>query len=160
MTARRAGSGDALHLEVARFLDAALPAGAFWHHSPNEGLRHVAYRVKLAARGTRSGFPDILVLHGGRAFLVELKSGRGRLTDGQRAAAVLIAAAGCPFGTASSVAEVAGLLGSWGLALRVSAEQWSGRASVPAGVARELLSVPAIGRRAGGRAAATRSGKP
>ena len=36
---------------VVDWLDAALPRGAIYHHSPNEGRRHVNYHVKMKAMG-------------------------------------------------------------------------------------------------------------
>ena len=32
---------------VVDWLDASLPKGCFYHHSPNEGKRHVNYMVKM-----------------------------------------------------------------------------------------------------------------
>ena len=50
---------DQLHMLVAEFLNNNLPIGSVWHHSPNEGRRHVNYKVKLARMGARAGWPDI-----------------------------------------------------------------------------------------------------
>jgi len=52
---------DDLQKQVASYLHAALPDGSFFHHSPNEGNRHVAFKVKLKAMGFRSGFPDLVI---------------------------------------------------------------------------------------------------
>ena len=38
---------DELQALVVQWLDAALPLGAVVHHSPNEGKRHVAYKMRL-----------------------------------------------------------------------------------------------------------------
>ena len=50
---------DDLHKIVSQWLDHALPAGSVYHHSPNEGRRHVAYATRLKALGMKSGWPDL-----------------------------------------------------------------------------------------------------
>ena len=50
---------DQLQKLVAEYLTLALPDGAVFHHSPNEGTRHVAFKMKLKSFGTRSGWPDL-----------------------------------------------------------------------------------------------------
>ena len=46
---------------VVLWLDAALPDGAIYHHSPNEGKRHISYNVKLKLLGMKTGFPDLVL---------------------------------------------------------------------------------------------------
>jgi len=50
---------DELQTYVVQWLDAALPLGAVFHHSPNEGKRHVAYKVRLKRLGMAPGWPDL-----------------------------------------------------------------------------------------------------
>jgi hypothetical protein len=38
---------DELQMHIVQWLDASLPMGSVVHHSPNEGKRHVAYKVRL-----------------------------------------------------------------------------------------------------------------
>ena len=49
------------HEILGKWLDAALPKNSIWHHSPNEGKRHVSYKMRLKKLGMRSGWPDIEV---------------------------------------------------------------------------------------------------
>ena len=50
---------DELQTYVVQWLNAALPLGAVFHHSPNEGKRHVAYKVRLKRLGMAPGGPDL-----------------------------------------------------------------------------------------------------
>ncbi len=50
---------DELQALVVQWLDAALPLGAVVHHSPNEGKRHVAYKMRLKKLGMAAGWPDL-----------------------------------------------------------------------------------------------------
>ena len=77
---------------VVDWLDAALPRGAIYHHSPNEGRRHVNYHVKMKAMGMKPGFPDLCIFVPQRYFwdgvpcsiFLELKRPGGRVTPIQK----------------------------------------------------------------------------
>ena len=51
---------DTLHKHIIQWLEIALPDNSVYHHSPNEGIRHIAFRKKLKAMGMVSGWPDSL----------------------------------------------------------------------------------------------------
>lgn len=55
-----------------------------WCHVPNESKHKVQYRVKQARMGLKSGWPDITIIAGERATLIELKSKVGTLSDEQK----------------------------------------------------------------------------
>jgi hypothetical protein len=85
---------DDLHKYVIQWLEIALPDNSVYHHSPNEGVRHVAFRRKLKAMGMASGWPDIEVFVPKEGWLhplekagifIELKAKRGRMTENQKA---------------------------------------------------------------------------
>ena len=76
-----------------QWLEAALPVNSLWHHSPNEGRRHVAFKKKLRNMGTQWGWPDIEVFVPPSGFHVpedwsplflEVKVAKGRATKNQR----------------------------------------------------------------------------
>ena len=46
-------------MHIVQWLDASLPMGSVVHHSPNEGRRHVAYKVRLKKLGMAAGWPDL-----------------------------------------------------------------------------------------------------
>ncbi len=50
---------DELQAYVVHWLQVALPLGSVFHHSPNEGRRHVAYKLRLKKLGMASGWPDL-----------------------------------------------------------------------------------------------------
>ena len=50
---------DELQSHVVQWLDASLPMGSVVHHSPNEGRRHVVYKVRLKKLGMAAGWPDL-----------------------------------------------------------------------------------------------------
>ena len=76
---------DQLQMRIGQWLDLALPPGAVWHHSPNEGNRHVAYKVKQKRMGTKAGWPDIEIFVPGDqskigvsiSLFIELKRPKG-----------------------------------------------------------------------------------
>ena len=84
-------SEDRVHLRIAQWLDIMLPPGSIWHHSPNEGNRHVAFKVKQKRMGTRPGWPDIEIFVPGDQTLcgislsifIEVKGSKGKATANQ-----------------------------------------------------------------------------
>lgn len=84
-------SEDIVHLRIARWLDIMLPPGSVWHHSPNEGNRHVAFKVKQKRMGTKAGWPDIEIFVPGDQTLcgislsifIEVKGSKGKATANQ-----------------------------------------------------------------------------
>ena len=85
---------DELHRWIVMWLDEALPRGSMFHHSPNEGKRHVSYKLKLKTMGTRSGWPDLELFvprHAWRdplqqgAIMLEIKRPKGgRVSENQK----------------------------------------------------------------------------
>jgi hypothetical protein len=68
-----------------------------------------------AGRGIVEGLPDLWFLYGGRAYLIELKTPGGALSEAQKA---FIAAGLCSavhVGVACSLEQVLALLDSWGV---------------------------------------------
>ncbi len=107
----------ALHVAVSRFLRAALPGDATYTTFPLGGGGY-ARGQRLKAMGTRAGWPDLQVLYAGHAFLIELKSPDGRLSEDQLCTHRRIVNAGCPVLVARSLEEVDAALRNWGIPLR------------------------------------------
>ena len=85
---------DTLHKHVVQWLEIALPDNSIVHHSPNEGVRHVAFRRKLKTMGMASGWPDLEMFVPKESWhnplekagiFIELKAKRGRMTESQKA---------------------------------------------------------------------------
>ena len=77
---------DELQTYVVHWLQVALPLGSVFHHSPNEGKRHVAYKMRLKKLGMAAGWPDLEIFvpdHGWRnpadkgPIMIELKRPKG-----------------------------------------------------------------------------------
>ena len=85
---------DELHAHIVQWLDLALPAGSIVHHSPNEGRRHVSYKLKMRRMGMKPGWPDLEVFvpqHGWKdplqpgPIMLEVKRPKGgRMSDAQK----------------------------------------------------------------------------
>lgn len=110
---------DQLQKQVAEWLSFALPPGCVFHHSPNEGTRHVAFKQKLKQMGTRFGWPDLEILvpadqarvGNSIAIFIELKRPKGgALTANQKDMRDAIELAGAQWGLARSIEQVEEIL--------------------------------------------------
>ncbi len=112
-------SEQQIHNSIVAYLHRALPAGAIFHHSPNEGNRGGrvgaldGYRRKRA--GVCAGWPDLEIIAGGRAYFIEIKSRRGTLSAAQRATLARLEAAGAETCLARSIDDVERFLRHCGL---------------------------------------------
>ncbi len=69
---------------VAKFLDLALPVGAFWTSIDMGPARSKAVGGMRKARGLKAGVPDALIIWGNIALWLEIKTQRGQLSDAQK----------------------------------------------------------------------------
>jgi hypothetical protein len=106
-----------LHGAVVAFLRYALPRGAMVHHSPNEGKRGVQAQRDLKRHGVRTGWPDLEIIHQGRAYFIELKAPQRDTTPEQKEVHRQLRAAGCHVGVCRSVIDVELTLQGWGFVL-------------------------------------------
>lgn len=104
-----------LQRAVSKMLALCLPHDAFAFAVPN-GDRGVTL-----APGTVSGVPDLMILHRGKAFGIELKSAKGRLSDVQKAVHGKLNDCGVPVAVCRSLDEVDGTMRGW-------VPGWKGRA--------------------------------
>ena len=114
MTSTSPETEDALQKQVVRHLSAILPSNCFLHHSPNEGVRKVAFKMKLKSMGTQFGWPDLEIFapdtatHNGlpQCLFIELKLAKGKLSDKQILIRDQLIRAGFPWALCRSVEEV------------------------------------------------------
>lgn len=119
MTSTFPTSEDDLQKQVVRHLSAVLPADCFLHHSPNEGVRKINFKMKLKSMGTQFGWPDLEVFapdtstHNGlpQCLFIELKLAKGKLSDNQISIRDQLIRAGFPWALCRSVEEVETFLG-------------------------------------------------
>ena len=104
-----------LQAAVVHFLQAYLPPGSVFHHSPNEGNHKVQYRVKQKRLGVRAGWPDLEIFVQPTWFregvnwspiFIELKTKTGRVSPAQKQVQADLAAANCHVEICRSVAAV------------------------------------------------------
>jgi len=106
---------DELQKQVVNWLHVALPEGCVFHHSPNEGTRHVAFKRKLKLMGTKFGWPDLEIFVPAdqsrvgisTSIFIELKRLKGgKLTPNQEEMKARLLLAGCHWGLARSLKQV------------------------------------------------------
>jgi hypothetical protein len=66
-------------------------------------------------RGLVAGVPDILTLYAGRAFLIELKTSSGIVSDAQRGVLAACLAASCSVAVVTSAEELLRVLDRWAI---------------------------------------------
>lgn len=105
---------QALQKLVVQHIELAYPGLLFFHVPNSSGNRGAHLGGILKSMGVKAGVPDLVVIlpHGVAAF-IELKAGKGRLTDNQAIFRERAEALGCPWTEARSLPEVAGILDAW-----------------------------------------------
>ena len=122
------------HAAIAEALDILLLPPAMWTTLP---IGHVKLTGQQAARlarvGVKRGWPDILLLHDGRLYGLEIKRTGGALSRtgwcrraraasawwrGRRSVFPRLIAAGCRIACVSSVAEALAALAAWSIPTR------------------------------------------
>lgn len=107
-------SEDDLQRQVILMLKTKLLADTLYHHSPNEGMRKVQFKMKLKSMGTRFGWPDLeifappheTVSSKNETLFVELKLNKGKLSPNQVSIRDSLISAGFPWALCRSVEEV------------------------------------------------------
>lgn len=107
-------------MQVARYLDLALPGDAFWTAFPAGGGGKIRGAI-LKGMGLKAGVPDILIVHEGRALFLELKAGRGRISPAQAKTHGDLWEAGSPVAVCRSLSEVQMVLLRWAIPLKARA---------------------------------------
>lgn len=112
---------EALHVLVADYLAQCLPpapAGPWWTHPHNEGLRTGRDAGRARRMGQRPGTPDLLMVWRGGLIGIELKSVNGRLSDAQVAAHEHLRACGAAVHVCRSLDDVMAVLDQHGVPVR------------------------------------------
>jgi len=85
---------DAIQRAVFEHIALRGAAGLFAFHPANGGYRHSVEAARMKGLGARPGVPDLIAIHRGQVFAIELKADHGRATDAQLQAIEDIRAAG------------------------------------------------------------------
>ncbi len=74
---------DSIHGAVVQHLrQRGVPGLIFWH-TPNDGKRGYKAASRLKRMGMRAGVSDIILVHDGRIYGLELKTEKGRASEEQ-----------------------------------------------------------------------------
>lgn len=112
------GDESAIQRAIVDYLAAVAPE-VFVYAIPNSARRAPGARAGNAVAGLRAGAPDLgLVLPGGRAAFLEVKTATGRLSSAQEACAEAIEAAGGLWMEVRSIDDVRRALAAWGVTTR------------------------------------------
>ena len=87
----------------------------FWFHPANGGLRTAIEAAIFRGLGVTPGVPDLILVHAGRCYGLELKSDTGRLTPAQRLTHDRLREAGALVATVYGLDEAIAQLTDWRL---------------------------------------------
>ena len=108
---------------IVQALRVALPRDAIIHHCANEvtepGSRGQVRQSILIGMGVHTGFADLIVISGGRALFLEVKSQTGRLRKSQEGFRDTVCAQGFGWALVRSVDDALGALADHGFTSRV-----------------------------------------
>ncbi len=100
---------------IVRHLKLRGASGVVWFHPANGGARSKAEAGRFRAEGVVAGVPDLVLLANGRAYFLELKADKGRLSPAQRDVQEQLTAAGGTVATAYGLDAALAQLTAWGL---------------------------------------------
>src|SRR5262249_14523522 len=121
--AQRCGEGDmtrrrpeaAIQRAVFQHLRARASPGVFAFHPANGGYRKPVEAAIMKGLGVKPGVPDVIAIHNGRCFAIELKAEGGRATDKQLACIAALREAGAFTCIAEGLDRALACLEGWGL---------------------------------------------
>jgi hypothetical protein len=112
---RRSRPEQAVQRAVFQHLAARGAPNMFAFHPANGGWRSPTEGKILKALGVIAGVPDIIAIHAGKVYALELKAPGGRVTDKQLAVSAALRDAGAFTAIAEGLDRALAVLESWGL---------------------------------------------
>jgi hypothetical protein len=89
--------------------------GVFVFHVPNGGYRKPIEAAIMKGLGVKAGVPDVVAIHKGRCYALELKAEGGRATPKQLEAIAAMEAAGAYCCIAEGLDRAIACLEAWGI---------------------------------------------
>jgi hypothetical protein len=112
---RRQRPEAAIQRAVFQHMRARGARGIVAFHVPNGGYRRPAEAAVLRGLGVVAGVPDVIAIHNGRRFALEIKAEGGRTTDKQLATIAALREAGAFTAIAEGLDRALACLEAWGL---------------------------------------------
>ena len=112
---RQATSEQAVQRAVCQHLRQRGARGVLWFHVPNGGRRSPVEAAIFNGLGVRAGVSDLILVHDGRPFALELKTERGRPSAAQMQFISEFCAAGGEASIANGLDQALHVLEAWGL---------------------------------------------
>src|SRR5262245_25961476 len=112
---RRRRPEDVIQCAVFQHLRARAAPGVFAFHPANGGYRKPGEAAILKGLGVTAGVPDVIAIHEGRCYAIEIKAEGGRPTPKQLEAIAAMEAAGAYTCTAEGLDRALAVLEAWGL---------------------------------------------
>ena len=113
--ARRQRPEAAIQRAVFQHPRARGARGLVAFHVPNGGYRRPAEAAILRGLGVVAGVPDVIAIHNGHCFVLELKASGGRTTDKQLATIAALRETGAFTAVAEGLDRALAVLEGWGL---------------------------------------------
>src|SRR5262249_53572959 len=104
----------AIQRAVFQHLRARAAPGVFAFHVPNGGYRKPVEAAILKGLGVVAGVPDVIAIHNGRVFAMELKTEGGRVSDKQLETLAALRDAGAFTCVAEGLDRALACLEAWG----------------------------------------------
>lgn len=106
---------DEIQRCVVAMLAVEAEPGVIAFHVPNGGKRGKAEAGRFKGMGVVAGIPDLIVIAGGRAYGLEMKTPAGRLSPVQKEMRARFIRSGAEYEVARSVEEARRVLAQWGV---------------------------------------------
>jgi hypothetical protein len=106
---------QAIQRAVLQHLEIRARPATFWFHVGNGGWRSPIEARIMKGLGVKAGVPDLIIIHGGRCYGLELKADSGRATPAQHNAHALMEAAGAQVAVATGLDAALAQLVEWGV---------------------------------------------
>lgn len=107
-------------ITLCQALALTLPKDAVFFAIPNAARRSFVDGKMQRKAGLRKGVPDMVVIHGGKAFFLELKARDGRVSTDQKDMINLLKIAGAKATVVRTVEQALDALREWGVPLRIA----------------------------------------
>lgn len=111
----RARAEDQIQRAVFQHIAARSAPGVFAFHVPNGGKRRPIEAAIMKGMGVRAGVPDVIAIHQGKVYALELKAPGGRPTPKQIDAVEAIRNAGGFAAITEGLDRALACLEAWGI---------------------------------------------